>query len=181
MKLFLCIIFLLPLFFQAGCNSVDTDSSEARIVFGKSIDEVHFGDSKEIVQAKLGISDRGGIADGVYWNWFVSEYLKGSHAGLSVYFLEEPINTSGPVDILTVHSPYSGKTKEGIGIDASVNEVRGAFGEPKIIDDNYSSEAGTYTYIYCIDGKRLQIGFKEDKVEGMGLGIYKSPPNNECQ
>jgi hypothetical protein len=182
MKLFIGAM-LLTILFLEGCNSLGTGSLEgleARILPGSGIDGVNFGDSKETVLAKLGTADQGSIADGFYKSWFVGDYLKGPHAGLSVYFLEEPINTAGPIDLLTIHSPYSGKTKEGIGIDSPVNEVRAAFGEPKVIYNDYSSEKGVYSYVYCMEGKRLQIGFREDHIEGMGLGYYKSPPDTEC-
>jgi len=180
----LWIILILTILFQQGCNSLDTDSPdsvEARIDPGEGIDGVRFGDSKETVKAKLGIADAGGITDGIYWSWYVYEYQKSIHAGLSVYLLEEPINTAGPVDILTVHEPFSGKTKENIGIGSQVQKVREAYGEQININDNYSSEKGVYSYIFCLQGKRLQIDFKADTVSSIGLGYYKSPPNYECK
>jgi len=175
---------ILFIFFLLGCNTLDTNISELQqrsIILGSGIDGVIFGDSCEGVKAKLGIPDRTSIADGLYGSWFVYDYLEGSHAGLSIYFLEDPINEIGPVDYMTIRPPYSGKTKMNIGIDTPVNEVRLAYGEPEIIYDNYSSEQGIYTYIYCIERKRLQVTFKNDRIEGMGLGYLKLPPNYECK
>lgn len=173
---------VLLILFLAGCGILDSEISgtlDARIVPGLGVDGVHFGDSRDEVRAKLGPSNGGGITDGLYASHFASDYEEGPHAGLSVYFLEQPINTAGPVDILTVHAPYEGKTSEGVEIDSPVSDVREAYGVPRVVYGSESSER--YTYVYCINGSRLQIGFREDRVVGMGLGYYESPPNNECR
>lgn len=94
--------------------------------------------------------------------------------------MEDPINTPGPVDLLTISAPFDGKTKEGIGIGSTVNEVTSAYGEPTAIYNNNSTDEGAYIYVYCINNKRLQIGFKENAITVMGLGYYKIPPNSEC-
>lgn len=176
------VMMLLPILFLAGCSLLDDSASaEIRIVPGRGIDGVRFGDSKEKVQAELGVPDGGGIADGFYRSWIAYDYEEGPHAGLSVYHLEQPLNTAGPADLFTIHAPYDGTTKEGIGIDSPLSEVRAAYGEPKAVYDKASTEKGVYTYVYCIGGGRLQIGFREDRVEGLGLGHYKPPPNDECR
>ena len=93
-------IVLLIFFNLSFINCSETqpeETSKARIELGKGVDGIYFGDSNEKVLSILGNPDDGGIADGINWSWYFSEYNEGKYAGLTIYFLEEPINTIGQV------------------------------------------------------------------------------------
>ncbi len=102
----------------SGCrNQVEgpEGGTSARIVPGKRIDGVALGDSKERVDGLLSKPDAQVWIDGMDRAWLGHDYREGRHVDLRVAFLDRG-GIHGPVDALSVHAPYDGKTKEGIGI-----------------------------------------------------------------
>jgi hypothetical protein len=75
-------------------------------------------------------------------------YEEGPHAGIEVNLLiEEDGASPGPTDMFFLQSPYRGRTKQGIGIGSSLEDVKNAYGKP---DGTFGSEYVIYTY--CFDG-----------------------------
>lgn len=172
-----------------GCDALEQAPSpeattpmtwDARIVPGLGVDSVRLGDTREAVLATLGPTNTSGFAEGINTNWIVFDFRKGSHAGLSVWHIENPINTPGPVDLFTLQAPYAGTSKEGIGIGASPQEVAAAFGEPASILDRHPPQHGSYSYTYCIHDNRLTLSFSEDRVEIISMGYFQSSNAGHC-
>lgn len=156
-----------------SCNtsdSLENNFGDGRIIPGKSIDGVELGDSRETVILKLGESSTsGGLTDGIYRAWYTDEYVKGPSAGLEVSYIELE-NQAGPADMIGVLSPYNGKTKEGIGIGSTFNDVRKIYGTP---DHTYSKPAEQFVFdSYCFSGKHLEIHYKRDTVITMSIGYF---------
>jgi hypothetical protein len=145
------------------------------IVPGKSVEGIKLGDSRETVEAKLGKAQSGGIADGFYRAWYVADYLEGTHAGLSVYYVEIN-NLPGPVDMLIVLSPYAGKTKEGIGIGSPINKVHQVYASPE--HTLYSPSNNWIVDFYCINEHMLQIQYTDSLVISCCIGYFVPLPQD---
>jgi len=171
-KTFLMVFLLLLLsFISCKDNEVESEGEGGNgiIVPGKSIEGINLGDSKDIVEQKLGNPSAKGWTDGIYRSWLNYEYEKGSHSGLSIDFIDDN-NSYGPVDVLTVRTPYNGKTKEGIGIGASLNNVHKIYGKPK--NELLQSEAHWIADFYCFTGKKLEIHYVDSLITTMSIGYF---------
>lgn len=179
-----CFLFL----FLTGCSLFesrceepgacdDAFSERVRVIPGRGVDGVEFGDSFEEVRATLGTADGGlGWTDGLYRSWRSLYYNGGPHAGLMINFLiEEDGATPGSVDMFILFSQsqgfsqYQGTTREGIGIGSSIEEVERVFGEPDSV-----SSAVSVDYTYCFGEKYLNLSIQADTVSGMSMG-YSIP------
>jgi hypothetical protein len=103
----------------AGCKLFMSETDDSRIILTRGIDGVHFGDSRETVEAKFGKPGSIGTGSGLR-AWYIYVYSEGPQAGLQVRFAYNPDNTFGPVDYLVVRLPFEGKTKHGIGIGSKL-------------------------------------------------------------
>jgi len=153
------------------------------IVPGVGMEGVKLGDSKETVEAKLGShSSNCGYVDGTFRSWLGCEYLNGPHGGLSILFLENDDGSFGPVDNIstTTYSgtPYSGKTKEGIGVGSRLAMVRQAYGLPDTTLQNISWPNGYIVDRYCIGNKQLEIAYQDSVIFGLNIGYFLPIPDN---
>lgn len=167
------LILLLP-----ACKQVVevAEQTDARIIPGIGVDGVKLGDSRETVIAKLGTLDGGGVADGLYRGWMVGEYTEGQHAGLSIYLVMQGATEPGPVDMFLMKEPYSGKTKEGIGIGSSLKEVRRVFGAPR--ESMINRSRNTIKDVYCFKGRHLNVGYTDSLLTVINMGYYLPMPKN---
>jgi hypothetical protein len=168
------------LFIFEGCNEAtpeDDSSDHSRIVPGFSIDGVKFGDSPEVATSILGVSNLGGVVDGLYRSWTEGMYTEGKHAGLDIYCIETN-NNIGPLDMLIIHSPYDGKTRYGIGIGSNFSDVSKAYGFPDRIIRNDTSKH-YFLAGYCFGRKFVNIGFKDSLITGITMGYYFPIPEDK--
>ena len=94
------------------CKNASEDD-EARIIFGESIDNVEIGDNATAVRGKLGEPDeilRGDFAGKIF------SYTQGKYNGIQMMIHDD--DEKGVV-IVSIFPPYSGTTREGIGIGTS--------------------------------------------------------------
>ena len=168
-ELFFVAVLSCTVLVQSCEEPVEVEDGVGLIVPGRSIDGIKLGDSKETVEAKLGKAESGGIVDGLYRSWYAAEYVQGPHAGLTVYYVEIN-NQPGPVDELTVMSPYAGRTKEGIGINSALKMVHQVYGIPKKTPTR--AEDAWIADFYCFGGKKLEIHYKDSLVTTMSIGYF---------
>jgi hypothetical protein len=120
-------IFIFLLLFLACDESVQSDAGSARIVIDQSIDGVLIGDDTAAVIQKLGCPDsilpppRPPQRIFMYWN--------GAHTGMSLVIRYPQASPPG-VSSVSVGSPYSGKTADGIGIGTDAAFVLSRLGSP---------------------------------------------------
>jgi hypothetical protein len=164
-------IFILLSFFSCIDNEIESngDGGIGIIVLGKGIEGIILGDSKDVVEQKIGKPSVKGWTDGIYRSWLNYEYSEGPHAGLSINFIDNN-NNYGPVDELEVGSPYSGKTKDGIGIGSSLNNVHSIYGKPKNI--LLQPEQHWIADFYCFGGKKLEIHYVDSIVTTISIGYF---------
>jgi hypothetical protein len=146
-----------------------TEGGQGIIVPGKSIDGVFLGDSREEVEGSLGEPTAKGDAEGIYRGWFTYAYLEGEHAGLHIYFID--IESSyGRVDLVTVLAPYSGKTKEGIGLGSQLVAVHQIYGVPRrtLVQPSRDWIAD----FYCFGGRTLELHYEDSLVSTLSIGYY---------
>jgi len=157
-------------------HTLEIEVPEFGVLPGYGVDGVKLGDSQAEVHAKLGRSNSGFIADGLYRSWFGEDYTEGPHKGVSVYYAERGIK-AGPVDLLIVHSEYQYKTIRGVGLGATVQQVRQIYGSPRIT----SSRSGGIPSmdIFCVNGRSFEIHYKKGVVTSMAIG-YFFPMPVEC-
>ena len=73
---------------------------------------------------------------------------------------------------------YKGKTKEGIGIGTALEKVHQVYGLP---EETFLSE-GIITNKYCLNGKKLEIGYRDSLIIGMSTGYFVPlPQDNPCK
>lgn len=108
---------------------------EARIVMGKSVDGVKVGDSTGTVVRKLGQPSSIILGD---FPGFMYEYTQSEHAGMFVTISTDS-SFGGLVGVVYVKvvSPYSGTTKDGVGIGTSRDIARKFLGSPNSSGDNF--------------------------------------------
>lgn len=174
LKIILCVNSLVLLLLLTYCKEKAVEPKDEGgvgiIVPGKSIEGVNLGDSWEVVEQKIGNPTMGGIADGNYRSWIAANYMEGPHAGLSIYYINNSYDSRGPVDLITASAPYSGKTKEGIEIGSSLNNVRKAYGNPK--NTLLFPDRGSIFDYYCFYGKMLLIHYKDSTATGISIGYF---------
>jgi len=146
-----------------SCSWKNPANSElGRIIPFKSIDGVYLGDTIDTVEKKLGEPDGGFTWDGPYGGGQAYEYNKGFHAGLEVCFMGYDY-----VDSLIVRAPYSGTTKEGIGIGSSLVSVHNFYGMPDK-SHSYSNFRGeSYYSNYAV----FSITYKDNYIIYFRLGF----------
>lgn len=76
----------------------------------------------------------------------------------------------GPVDLIGVLSPYSGKTKEGIGIGSSYKLVHQIYGDPKHTTSR--PENSGIVDFYCFSGKKFEIHYTDSVITGISIGYF---------
>jgi hypothetical protein len=172
LKSALCLSGFAAFAFIMGCedNGVDITEGGTRIILpGKGIDGIILGDSRDVVENKLGEPTGKGWTDGLYRSWLNYVYWEDEHNGLVVDFIDNS-GDYGPVDVLTVLAPYTGKTKEGIGLGSTLAAVRGAFGEPKTTlsqpDQDWIAD------FFCINGKKFEVHFLDSAVSTLSIGYF---------
>lgn len=146
-----------------SCADLGPEGEAPRLIPGSSVDGVQFGMSWEEVVRLLGGGYAFGSFDGVPFSGTILGYLTGEHAGLSMWFPEwgEIPSTWGPVIAIEVNESYSGKTREGVGIGSTREQVRAAFGNP----GSYTDRDGTpATDSYVMHGKAVFIQYTLGKV-----------------
>jgi hypothetical protein len=180
LKRALCIVLLLLLLPSISCKDKGTEPTEEGgigiIVPGKGIEGINLGDSKDDVKQKLGTPSEAGLADGIYRSWLVYDYFEGPHAGLSVYFIEEDNTSYGPIDELVAVAPYSGKTREGIGLGTTLNDVHKIYGKPK--NELLQPAEHWVEDFYCFNGKKLEIHYVDSVITTMSIGYYIPMPKD---
>lgn len=118
-----------------GCGIKNPANSEfGRIIPWESIDGVNLGDTPDTVSKKLGKPKYEGVWDGAYASGIAYSYEEGNCAGLSVLF-----NDNKTVIAFDINKPYSGTTKEGIGIGSSSKSLHDIYGVPNKITFTYET------------------------------------------
>jgi hypothetical protein len=164
--------------FVIGCTGNISDSfipiekgGIGIIIPGKSVEGVELGDSPQTVYDKLGKPTSVGWTDGIYRSWRMYAYEQGPHAGLIINFIDSGA-TYGPVDVINIEPPYSGKTKENIGLGTSLIKVHKVYGLPDtslcLPDQNWIAD------YYCINQKMFQIHYEDSIVSRISTG-YLAP------
>lgn len=155
---------------DAGVEVVKPDEGGVGIILpGIGIEGIALGNSEETVAQKLGKPSAKGWADGLYRGWRTYAYWEGQHAGLEIYFIDNG-DSYGPADVLTVLSPYGGKTSEGIGLGSSLETVHQKYGKPK-----HTLTQPTQHWIadfYCFNGKKLEVHYVDSLVSTMSIGYF---------
>jgi hypothetical protein len=99
----------------------------------------------------------------------------GPHNGLMINFIDSGA-TYGPVDEILIGSPYSGKTKEGVGIGSLLNNVHAVYGFPDT--SLYWPDQHIIVDFYCIDQKKFEIHYEDSVVSGMSTGYLVPMPED---
>jgi hypothetical protein len=142
-------------------NEEEIYDNNARIIPFFWIDSVILGMQYEQAVKIYGISNCQIDWDGVHASGHGFKYLDGQYTGLTVLFND---SKSGiPVYSISVESPYSGKTKEGIGIGSSLNFVRSVFGPPDKINANIPTD------VYIKKGRTFNLTYKDSIVKTIGI------------
>lgn len=157
----------------SGCNAFGDEESNARIS-SRGVDGADFGDSVSEVQSKLGTYDSWGFSDGVR-AWRAYYYFEGPHDGMRLYFIEvlgldengDSAMVAGPLDFVTVHDRYDGRTAKDIGVGSSRDEVVRAYGEPHDVLGSY--------HFYCLGDRELNITIRQDTVNALHVGYHVYP------
>lgn len=158
-----------------SCDLFDTGSNdsqdEGRIVVGKSIDSVEVADNTGAVVRKLGRP-----SEIIYGDFagFIYEYKQGRFAGLSILFADA--FNSRAVSV-SATAPYSGTTKEGVGIGTTKANLQRSLGLPdtNFVSANWPGFGGEFSGdIYLYDS--LAFVFKHDttnKVESIWMILLR--------
>ncbi len=152
------------------------------VVPGVGMDGIKLGDTLETVLTKLGNPSNVGFLDGFYRSWFAYDYDNGPHAGLEIAFIHKPDGSYGIVDLISARAalysgiPYSGKTKEGIGLGSKLREVHNVFGLP---DTTLYFTDSTRTYeFFCFGQKHFQIAYDDSIISAFSTGYYQPMPQD---
>lgn len=167
--LLLSAIFLLLNSCQDNVTQPTDEGGPGIIVPGKSIEGVKLGDSRESVEQKLGSPTAVGWADGLYRSWRSYTYLEKPYAILFVDFIDYD-SIYGPVDKIGAISPYSGKTKEGIGIGSPYQLVHQIYGEPN--NTVLQPEKSRIADFYCFSGKKFEVHYVDSIVTTISIGYF---------
>lgn len=148
----------------AGCIELSPQEEQARIIPGVSVDGVRFGMSWEEVVGLLGEGYGIGAYDAAGEAGYILGYNSGAHSGFACYIPSRAkIRPDfGPVTGIELREPYTGKTKEGIGIGSTTEEVRTAWGPPvSFIEDEGMPESDRYWF----PGMSLTFYYAQGKVQ----------------
>lgn len=173
------MLFILPGLFYIACEQVlepgkiDDHKDDRDRITSISIDSVKLRSSRNDVESILGSPDIVGLAEGFY-SYFLWEYTKGVHIGLTVLFLEIINDTDdwcGPVTNFSLSKNYKGKTADGIGIGSKISEVHKIYGEPSNFYEN--DDQRSETYIFEISYMTFQ--YTQNGVSGITIGSTEKP------
>jgi hypothetical protein len=162
-SLFLRCAVLLVLAVLMACNKGVESVQQARIDLYQAIDGVKIGDNETIVKQKLG--DPNNIIEGDFPG-VIFEYTIGRFSGLHVAIYSQGLTPSGVVSI-SVSSPYSGTTKEGIGIGSRQVSVRQILGQPA----SKSQSDSTSWDRYEAENRYFVAYYRTESVESLTLGL----------
>jgi hypothetical protein len=112
-----------------GCNNTNEpneSSPDPTIVFGESIAQVQIGDDSSLVVRKLGKPTGIGHPD---FKGVILDYTEGIFSKTSVVVSHDPGSGLGVI-AMSIDSPYTGKSKEGIGINSERDFVISKLGLP---------------------------------------------------
>ncbi len=155
-----CIVFLL---FSPACDkTVQPGQDAARIIIGESIDGVRIGDDSATVVQKLGTPSS--IIAPRFQGWTLG-YDNGTHAGMGLLIRDIGRSSRMGVASVTVISPYTGKTSDGIGIGVNQALVLSRLGNP--IDTLPTMSGLLVRYVYGITD--FQVGYTNDTVSSLGI------------
>ena len=154
----------------------------SRIVPGLRMEGIYPGDSNKKVEELLGKDHDLGWGDGgSNKSWIIYKYTSGEHNGFSAWFIEkfdtEGKPYPGPVDFLVADTPYTGKTRDGIGIGSNIQAVHKIFGDPY-----KSSTPGSYkTENYCIRNMDMFIRYHNDTIEEIKFRLFDESVKTPCK
>lgn len=149
----------------AGKRTTPWSAEKLVLTVGQGIGQAKFGMSREEVLELLGEPEEKRkatpkVREGFptleleTWSYFSQGF------SVTFYSFEDPrfrsVACRDSYNMVT--RDFQGKTKEGIGLGSSTDEVQRAYGKPD--DDSVKNGLGGYTY----RDKRLRIGFSEGKV-----------------
>ena len=151
-----------------ACADLGPEEGEARLIPGVSVDGVRFGVSWEEVVQLLGEGYRIGSTDGAVHSGYILGYRTGEHSGLSIYFPEwsEFGGAWGPVIRIGIDESYTGKSREGVGIGSTREEMRAAFGDPESFSDH---DGSPYTDNYSMNGRKIVLEYSLGKVRSINM------------
>lgn len=128
-----------------GDTTLNFDVEKARIILGESIEGIKMGDDSLDVVNKLGMPDW--IDYGDFDGYIFVYKLNREQVSLLVsIFKNHPLNPSGTIVLfIEVTESYTGKTKEGAGMNLLKSEIRNLIGDPTA---SFEDSNGTDDYYY---------------------------------
>ncbi len=146
----------------AGCGVNDlNEQGKFRIVIGESIDFVKVGDGGNVVISKLGQPDEIAMGD---FAGYMYIYKKGFHSGITVTINSEQ---GEKVSAISIYAPYSGRTKEGLGIGSKHDDVIKILGEPA--QSIELASIGNIMDYYYIGDNKFSVSYSDNIVESIVL------------
>lgn len=175
----LLIAIISALLFYQGCDTTESEdvADNSRIIPGVSFEGVALGDYEEIVIDKIGEPDNIGHGGGSSKMYKIYNYDSGEYSGLHILFVViDPYNApypeeaeSGPADLLSVYPPYSGTTKDGIGIGTDMEFVIQTWGEAEV---TVSPAEGYAYHTYYFSNNKVYIGYENNLINYMRFGPF---------
>jgi hypothetical protein len=142
--IFLCFIFFVLFSCKDIPNQPIENTDTSKIIFGKSIEGVFIGDDSLTVIQKLGQPTA--IQDGDF-NGYIFHYTEGKPKLANIYvFVSKDPNLGLGVIVITIESPYQGKSKDSIGIGSERNFVISKIGLPDTTQGEFPSIDDIYNY-----------------------------------
>lgn len=127
----------------SSCNDFLLDSdNNYRIVFGNNIERVKIHDDSSTVIRKLGRPTSIGIGD---FRGYIFDYEEDDLNFTHLIIMEDPLLAYGVIS-MSVEAPYSGKSKEGIGIGSDRDYVLNKLGTPYMTQSDSSNIKDTYKF-----------------------------------
>ena len=81
------------------------------------------------------------------------------------------------MDEIAIGSAYEGKTKEGVGIGSTLEEVHGVYGRP--VTTLSWPDQHTIADKYCINGRKFEVHYRDSVVIGMSTGYFVPTPQDD--
>ena len=207
----ICLVLLLPAL--NGCDIFGIHErdeileSEADIVLGERVKQIHLGDSIQHVEEIYGQPEHlfRGVASGYFRSFFVYQYYRNEVGGVVLYLHSKKdrfgeaihnsivdlisIQASSSVEPDSIYSPFEGTTKHGIGLGSNKAELLDALGKPdstSTIHMKYGPPKHTWFYCNESGGERneINIGIREDSVFLISFGHYlpfEEPEAKDCE